>query len=76
MSTSAYEIVVKGRLSDVLIEAIGFDASRVENGRTYLVGRDVDQPRLHRTFRVLRDLNIELVSLNELPTPVSSAREG
>jgi len=74
--SSIYEIVVKGRLSIVLIEAIGFDFSRVEDGRTYLVGHDVDQERLHRAFCVLRDLHIELLSVNELPAAVTPARKG
>jgi hypothetical protein len=61
------ELVVEGRLSPTLIEAIGFDVSCVESGRTHLVGHQVDQELLHRAVRVLRDLNIELISLNELP---------
>jgi hypothetical protein len=71
-----YEIVVKGRLSPVLIEAIGFEVSCVEGGRTHLVGHQVDQESLHRAFRVLQDLNIELLSLNELSSPASPAKKG
>jgi hypothetical protein len=75
VGTRVYEIVVKGRLSPVLIEAIGFDVSCVECGCTHLVGRQVDQESLHRVFRVLQDLNIELVSLNELPALEPTAKE-
>jgi hypothetical protein len=75
VSTGVYEIVVKGRLSPVLIEAIGFDVSCIECGCTHLVGRQVDQDSLHRVFRVLQDLNIELVSLNELPSREPTAKE-
>jgi hypothetical protein len=76
VSTHVYEIVVKGRLSPVLIEAIGFDVSCVEGGCTNLVGHQVDQDSLHRAFRFLQDLNIELISLNELPSPASPAKKG
>ncbi len=76
VSTHVYEIVVKGRLSPVLIDAIGFDVSCVERGRTHLVGHQVDQESLHRAFRVLQDLNIELLSLNESPTLGPPAGQG
>lgn len=76
MSTPVYETVVKGRLSPVLIEAIGFDVSCVEGGRAHLVGHQVDQESLHRAFRVLQDLNIELISLNEWPLAASPAKKG
>ncbi len=76
MSTGVYEMVVKGRLSPVLIEAIGFDVSCVEEGRTHLVGHQVDQDSLHRAIGVLQDLNIELISLNELPSTSAPAEKG
>jgi hypothetical protein len=68
MSAQPFEIVVKGRLSPTLVAAIdGFEVTCVEDGRTTLVGWVSDQSRLHGTFALLRDLNIELVSVN--PTP-------
>ncbi len=75
MSIHVYEIVVKGRLSPALIDAIGFDVSCVERGCTHLVGDQVDQESLHRVFWVLQDLNIELLSLNELPSLPSPAKQ-
>jgi hypothetical protein len=75
MTTRSYEIQVKGTLSPTLVAAIeGFEVSCVENGRTTLVGWVPDQARLFSTLQVLRDLNIELVSLNpgpDQPVPVS-----
>jgi hypothetical protein len=60
-----FEIVVKGRLSPTLIAAIeGFDVSHYDHGRTHLVGWVPDQARLHSTLDILRDLNIELASVN------------
>lgn len=64
----------------MLVAAIdGFDVSRIEDGRTTLVGWVPDQTRLFSTLEVLRDLNIELVSVNPSPgqpMPASSPKEG
>jgi hypothetical protein len=68
MSTRSYEIQVKGTLSPTLVVAIeGFEVSHVEHGRTTLIGWVPDQARLFSTLEVLRDLNIELMSLNPGP---------
>jgi hypothetical protein len=68
LNTERFEIVVKGRLSPTLIAAIdGFDVSRCDHGETHLVGWVPDQARLHGTLELLRDLNIELVSVNPKP---------
>lgn len=69
MNAERFELVVKGRLSPTLIAAIdGFEVSRCEHGETHLVGWVPDQARLHGTLELLRDLNIELVSINPKPT--------
>jgi hypothetical protein len=68
ISARSYEIQVKGTLSPTLVAAIeGFEVSCVECGRTTLIGWVTDQTRLFSTLEVLRDLNIELVSLNPGP---------
>ena len=60
--------MVKGRLSPTLVAAMdGFEVIGVDEGRTTLVGWIPDQARLHSTFALLRDLNIELVSVNPAP---------
>jgi hypothetical protein len=65
LNAERFEIVVKGRLSPTLIAAIdGFEVSRCDLGLTHLVGWVPDQARLHGTLELLRDLNIELVSVN------------
>jgi hypothetical protein len=59
-----YELVVRGKLSSTLVAAFeGFDVTRFEHGSTHLVGWVQDQSRLHSTLELLRDLNIELVSV-------------
>ena len=65
LDATRFEIVVKGRLSPPLIAAIeGFDVTYCDHGLTHLVGWVSDQARLHSTFALFRDLNIELVSVN------------
>ena len=65
MGATKFEIVVRGRLSPTLAAAInGFEVSRCDRGLTHLVGWVSDQARLHGTLELLRDLNIELVSVN------------
>ncbi len=68
MSARSFEVVVRGRLSPTLTAAIeGFEVSRCEDGLTHLVGWVPDQARLHSTLELLRDLNIELISVNPVP---------
>lgn len=65
MAAETFEIVVKGRLSPALTSALdGFEVSRCEHGMTHLVGWVPDQSRLHSLLERLRDLNIELASVN------------
>ena len=65
MSARSFQIEVKGTLSPTLLTAIeGFEVSRVEQGKTTLVGWVPDQARLYSTLEVFRDLNVELVSVN------------
>ena len=47
----------------------------MEQGRTTLVGWVPDQARLFSTLEVLRDLNIELISVNPAPTSRTPRRE-
>ncbi|MGD0313221.1 MAG: hypothetical protein ABSC90_12245 [Acidimicrobiales bacterium] len=61
-----YEVVVKGRLSPALIRGTGMELSCYQHGSTHLLALEFDQVRLHTFFGLLRDLNIELVSVNEL----------
>ncbi len=75
MNAERFEIVVKGRLSPTLIAAIeGFEVSRCDHGETHLVGWVPDQARLHSRLELLRDLNIELVSVNPMESPEAQAR--
>ncbi len=60
-----FEIVVRGRVSPTLLEAMdGFQASYDTDGLTHLVGVIPDQAGIHSLFQLLLDLNIDLVSVN------------
>jgi hypothetical protein len=60
-----YKVIVRGRLSPGLVAACeGFEAAEFDQGTTHLVGPVPDQKVLHRLFQVLRDLNVELISVN------------
>ena len=68
MTVTGYEVVVKGRFGSALASAFeGFEVARVDHGCTHLVGWATDQARLHSMLERLRDLNIELISVNRLP---------
>jgi hypothetical protein len=70
LGAEAFEIVVRGRLGPTLVAALdGFEVSRCDHGLTHLVGWVPDQARLHSVLETLRDLNIELTSVNPTPTP-------
>ena len=63
-------------MSPTLIAAMdGFEVSRCELGLTHLVGWVPDQARLHSMLELLRDLNIELVSVNPMESAELQASE-
>jgi hypothetical protein len=63
-SRQRYEIVVRGRLSGRY--ECAFDGARLvpRNGQTTLCAELVDQSQLYGLLNRLRDLGIELVSVN------------
>jgi len=68
VTAERFEIVVKGRLSPTLVAALdGFEVSRCDSGKSYLVGWVPDQARLYSVLELLRDLNIQLMSVNPVP---------
>jgi hypothetical protein len=69
VSAETYEIVIKGRMGPSLVDALDeFTVVRVEHGLSHLRGTMPNQTRLHEILGLLRDMNIELVSINSVPT--------
>jgi hypothetical protein len=70
LTTATYELVVTGELGPTMVERLpGFDVTRVEDGRTQLVGRVGHQARLYATLEVLREFGVPIVSLNPIVDP-------
>jgi hypothetical protein len=63
---SRYRVVVRGRLGEHL--AVAFDSLEIESeaGESSLTGTFADQAALHGLLDRLRDLGIQLVSVNPL----------
>ena len=77
MGAETFEIVVRGTLSPSLVAALdGFTVSRIENGMTHLVGSILDQAQLLGVLEGLRDLTIELISVNRVTPESSQALQG
>jgi hypothetical protein len=67
MEATRYEIVVKGKLSERFLAT--FDGLHLcaRAGETRLSGELADQAQLYGVLLRLRDLGIELVSVNRAP---------
>ena len=64
MGRARYRIVVKGRLSESFVSVFeGLDAEPLA-GQTALEGDFTDQSQLHAVLERLRNLGVELVSIN------------
>jgi hypothetical protein len=69
VTAQTYEVVTKGRLTPPIVCGLaGFDLVRVRDGMSYLVGTIPDQAGLFDMLKVLRDLHVELVSIETVPT--------
>jgi hypothetical protein len=67
-----YEICIEGNLSETWSEWLaGLTLQANPDGRTVLSGRLVDQAALYGVLMRIRDLGLELISVNriELPAP-------
>jgi hypothetical protein len=67
VSAETYEVVARGRLSPVLLSAMGgFEIVSVEHGLSHLVGPIPDQSSMRQLRELLEDMNIDLVSIDEV----------
>jgi hypothetical protein len=67
VSRSTYEIVINGTLSEPVAALIdGFHVTGTEHGLTHLVGTVPDQAKLRGLLLLFGNLNIEIVSVNQV----------
>jgi hypothetical protein len=65
---TSYQIVVRGELSQRFSTAFEGMALEAEDGQTTITGPVVDQAHLHGLLDRVRDLGLELVSVNATVT--------
>ncbi len=65
MSSTRYTIVVRGRLSERFVSGLPDVSMRPGTGTTRLDTEPLDQSQLHGLLERLRNLAIELVSIQE-----------
>jgi hypothetical protein len=63
-SGMVYEILVRGCLGDDIGDELGCSRLEQRDGRTLIVIDIIDQSHLHGVIERLRDLNIEIESVN------------
>lgn len=62
-----YEICINAHLSEAwLLNFEQMTIGRMDNGRSILTGRLADQAALHAILRKIRDMGLELISVNQL----------
>ena len=70
---TVYRIVVRGELSQRYIPAFEGMTLAPANGQTAIIGPVTDQAHLHGLLNRVSDLGLELLSVNALLEPASSA---
>ena len=67
---TCYHIVVNGRLDERWLRWFeGHTVDYLDNGKTLLVLTDVDQPALFGVLNRIRDLGLELISVQNMMNP-------
>lgn len=70
---TTYRIVVRGELSQRYLPAFEGMTLAAGEGQTAIIGPVIDQAQLHGLLDRVGDLGLELVSVNVLLEPASSA---
>jgi hypothetical protein len=76
MGPTIYRIVVRGELSRRYVPAFEGMTLATGDGQTSITGPVIDQARLHGLLDRVGDLGLELLSVNVLLEPASSAPAG
>ena len=70
---TTYRIVVRGELSQRYLPAFEGMTLAAGDGQTAIIGPVIDQAQLHGLLDRIGDLGLELISVNVLLEPASSA---
>ena len=73
MGPTIYRIVVRGELSQRYVPAFDGMTLATGEGQTAIIGPVTDQAHLHGLLDRVGDLGLELLSVNIMLEPVSSA---
>jgi hypothetical protein len=76
MGPTTYRIVVRGELSQRYLPAFEGMTLATGDGRTSITGPVIDQAHLHGLLDRVGDLGLELLSVNVMLEPASSAPAG
>lgn len=72
-----YEIRIKEPIADKWLPWFDeFTVTRAESGETLLAGSIPDQSALHGLLAKIRDLNLTLISVNQIETKKDNPKEG
>jgi hypothetical protein len=69
MKSSHYEITVRGRLSETLVDAFDGLTAKSSRGQTVLCGGIVDQAALYGVLERIEALGLELLDVRRAPSP-------
>jgi hypothetical protein len=71
-----YEICIKESINDRWLEWFGeFTITRTKSGKTLLTGPIADQSALHGLLARIRDLNLTLISVNQVNENIISKED-
>jgi hypothetical protein len=74
---TCYEIRIKGHLGRRWAEwFVGLTMTHTASGETTLSGPIEDQAALHGVLNKIRDLNLTLIAVNEIPCPAKRTATG
>ena len=73
MGPTIYRIVVRGELSQRYLPAFDGMTLATGEGQTAIIGPVIDQAHLHGLLNQVSDLGLELLSVNVVLEPASSA---
>ena len=76
MGPTTYRIVVRGELSQRYLPAFEGMTLATDDGQTSITGPVIDQAHLHGLLDRVSDFGLELLSVNVMLEPASSAPAG